>query len=212
MTSDAQSAKPVIVLGAGGHAKVIIDTLRLMGREIVGVTDPSIRDADEYFGLTVLGDDSVLEKFSPRQYLLANGVGALPGDASRYELERVLSNRGYRFSRVIHPSAIIASDAEIADGAQIMAGVIIQPGVRIGASCIINTGAKIDHDCEIQDNCHLAPGVTLCGEVKVGKSTHIGAGATVIQCISIGRDCVIAAGSTVYGDIGDSSRYLPGKA
>ncbi|MES9857779.1 MAG: hypothetical protein ABW166_14420 [Sedimenticola sp.] len=93
-------------------------------------------------------------------------------------------------------------------GTQIMAGMIIQPDVRIGQSCIINTGAIVDHECAIQDNSHLATPVTLSGNIVGSKVTHIGAGVSVRQGISIGHACIVAEGSIIHKDIPVNTKYI----
>jgi len=193
--------KPVIVLGAGGHAKVLIEALLLSGTEIIGITDPARLKGADYFGVKILGDDEQVLNYSPNEVELVNGIGSMPNNSVRRILNENMVSKGYIFSKVIHPSAVIARDVKISDGAQIMAGVVIQPSVRIGSSCIINTGVNVDHDCVVHDDCHLAPGVTLSGNVIIGKQTHIGTGTSIIQDITVGRNCVIAAGSIVYRDV-----------
>lgn len=206
--SELDYGRPIIVLGSGGHAKVLIEALRQSGREIMGLTDPAKTGTTEYFGVKILGDDDMVFNYSPDEVVLANGIGAMPGNNLRRELNDRMEEKNFQFTQVIHPSAVLASDVEIDNGAQIMAGVVIQPGVSVGRSCIINTGAVVDHDCIIHDDCHLAPGVTLSGNVVVNKGTHIGTGASVIQGITIGQDCVIAAGSAVYKDISAGNKYI----
>lgn len=208
MISDIDMSKPIIVLGASGHAKVLIEALRQSGREILGLTDPAKAGASDFFGVNILGDDDTILNYSPDEVVLVNGIGAMPDNNLRRKLNDRLEEKGFQFSQVIHPSAVVASDVEIDKGAQIMAGVVIQPGVSIGRSCIINTGANVDHDCVIHDGCHLAPGVTLSGNVVINKRTHIGAGTSVIQGITIGQDCVIAAGSIIYKNISENTKYI----
>lgn len=200
--------KPVIILGAGGHAKVLIEALHRSGREIIGITDPTKAVGSEYFGVNVIGNDDSLFEFSQDEVLLVNGIGTIPGKNLRWELTARMEDNGYRFTEVIHPSAVIAGDVGLENGVQIMAGVVIQSGTRIGRSCIINTGVIIDHDCDINDECHLAPGVTLSGSVYVGKGTHIGTGSIVIQNVTIGKGCIIAAGSIIHKDIANNITYI----
>ena len=206
--SKLDHSKPIIILGAGGHAKVLIEVLLQSGRQIVGLTDPAKSVLSDYFGVKILGDDDSVFNYSPDEVLLVNGIGAMPDNNLRRELNDRMVNKGFKYAKAIHPSAVIASDVEIEDGVQIMAGVVIQPGVKIGQSCIINTGSVVDHDCVISDDCHLAPGVTLSGNVIVNKRTHIGTGTSVIQDITIGHDCIIAAGSIIHHDIPSNTKLI----
>jgi len=192
---------PLLILGAGGHAKVLIDTFRLNQQEIIGVVTPDLDSGSVFEGLNVIGDDDVVYKYDPVEILLINGLGALPSNRQRWHLSDLMRRKGFRFKNVIHPNSIIASDVLFAEGVQLMAGTIIQPGCKIGQDSIINTGAQIEHDTSIGDQCHIAPGVTLSGEVQIGDNVHIGTGAQVIQGIKIGEGSVIAAGTTVYKDI-----------
>jgi len=193
--------KPVIILGAGGHAKVIVETLVQLGRDILGFITPDKKFGDQFCGFSVLGDDSCINTFSPDDIVLVNGIGVLPRNSQRWVVAKKMRKQGYMFSTLIHPSAVIASDVELSEGVQIMAGSVLQPGVRIGVDSIINTGVLIDHDCSIAENCHLAPGVVCSGSVDVGSGSHVGTGVSVIQSISIGKNSVVAAGSVVYKDI-----------
>ncbi len=195
------NGNPVIILGAGGHAKVIADILRITNRKILGFVTPDAKPQMEFFGSVILGDDSFIEKYSTDEINLVNGIGSLPDQDIRWVVAENLRNKGYRFQQVIHPNAVIARNVTLEEGIQIMAGVIIQPDVKIGTDSIINTGVIIDHDCVISDNCHLAPGVCCSGSVSVGKNVHIGTGANIIQGVNIGEKTVIAAGTTLYKDI-----------
>jgi UDP-perosamine 4-acetyltransferase len=195
------SKKPVIILGAGGHAKVITEALVQSGESILGLIAPDKEKGSKCFGVDVLGNDDELLSYSPREVLLANGIGALPGKAFRWELASKMRKQGFNFIRVIHPSAIISDDVMLEEGAQIMAGSIIQPGSSIGKDSIINTRVSIDHDCSIGGNCHLAPGVVLCGSVCVSKGVFLGAGSVVIQNIFIENDSFVRSGSIVFKSI-----------
>jgi sugar O-acyltransferase (sialic acid O-acetyltransferase NeuD family) len=205
---DIKMDAQIIVLGAGGHAKVLIEAIRLSGHKIIGVTDPDLKKSTKYFGCNVLGNDDAIFNYSPSEVLLVNGIGSMPGNNLRRKLHERMEEKGFQFAKVIHPSAVIASDVKIGSGTQIMAGVVIQPGVIIGRSCIINTGVNLDHDCVIHDNCHLAPGVTLSGNVTVGQQTHIGTGTSIIQNVNVGQGCVIAAGSVVYEDVPQKIKFV----
>lgn len=199
---------PIIILGAGGHAKVVAEALIQAGLEIKGLTSPDKNQNATFFGLKVLGTDEILSTFSPSEVMLANGIGALPGGKLRWQLAKRMREKGFMFTRVIHPSSVVALDVEFAEGVQIMAGTVIQTNVRIGTDSIINTGALIDHDCHIAENCHIAPGVVCSGGVKIRGETHLGTGATVVQNITIGRNTVIGAGSTIYRNVPANTKFI----
>lgn len=191
----------MILLGAGGHAKVVAEALIQSGKTVLGLVAPDKKTGSKCFGLDVLGNDDELLSYSPGEVVLANGIGALPGKVFRWKLAGQMREKGFQFTRVIHPSATIAADVIVGEGAQVMAGSIIQPGSSIGQDSIVNTRVSIDHDCKIGENCHLAPGVILSGCVNIGKGAHLGTGSTVIQNISIGANSTVSAGSIVYKDL-----------
>ena len=191
----------LLILGAGGHAKVLLEVLFQEQHNIIGVSTPHLERGTDYLGLVVIGSDKAVFEYDTQEVLLINGIGSLPGVEHRWDLSVKMRERGYRFGSVIHPNSTIATDVVFAEGVQLMAGTIIQPGCKIGQDSIINTGTLIDHDTSIGDQCHIAPGVTLSGDVQIGNNVHIGTGAQVIQGIQIGDNAVIAAGTTVYKDV-----------
>ena len=200
-----QKKLPVIIIGGGGHAKVVADVLRLQGFHILGFTDIDDTCHSLTSAISYLGDDTIINQYRPEEVLLANGLGSTKTTIARRNIYDVFTKQGYSFASCIHPSAIIAIDAKMGEGTQIMAGVVIQPGSVIGRNVIINTRASIDHDCIIGDHVHVAPGVTLSGGVRIGAGAHIGTGATVIQGVAIGENSMIGAGSAVLTDVAAGS-------
>ncbi len=206
--------KPVIIIGAGGHAKVLYDSLRLLGVEILGVLDkcpPPSRQAGE---LPIIGDDSAISAYSNDAVELVNGLGSVGDTALRASIYYKFKKLGYGFRQVIHPAAIIASDCTLGEGVQVMAGAVVNTGTRIAEDSIINTGAVVDHDCVIGSHVHIAPGAILSGGVQVGDGSHIGTGATVIQGVSIGRNALVGAGAVVLKDVPPGAKVVgvPAKA
>ena len=197
-------SRPVIVLGGGGHAKVVIDTLLAGGATVTGLCDPALSPGDKGpLGIPVLGGDDALDAHPPADFVLANGIGSTGSTKLRRQVfERAKAN-GYAFATVVHPSASVARDVTLAEGAQVMAGAVVQPGAVLERNCLVNTGASVDHDCVIGAHAHVAPGVTLCGGVWIGPGTHLGTGACVIQGIRIGGERLVVAGSVVVADLPD---------
>jgi len=195
---------PIVVLGAGGHARVLIDALRGRAAVIQGIAEADrSKHGQTLLGIPIIGDEEVLA-FAQDSVRLVNGVGTVRVSLLRRQLHDSFRSKGYRFAAVVHASAIVAPDVVLAEGAQIMAGAVLQTGCRIGENAIINTRATVDHDCVIGKHVHVSPGATLCGNVTVGEGSHVGAGATVIQGIRIGRDSMVAAGAVVIRDIPDN--------
>ena len=196
--------KPVIVLGAGGHASVLVDILRSQGvipLALVAPTTgvPRVVLAD----IPLWNDEAKILAHHPDEVDLVNGIGSLPGNTLRAELFARYRVLGYHFAQVVSPKAIISDYAALEEGVQIMAGAIIQAGSRIGANSIINTGAIVDHECHIGGDNHVAPGAVLSGCVETGAEVHIGTGAAVIQGISIGTRAVVGAGATLTRPLGE---------
>jgi UDP-perosamine 4-acetyltransferase len=203
--------KPVVILGGGGHARVVIDALRCAGHTIAGVIDPKPEVAQTLpQGVTWLGKD--LSAARTGEVQVAIGVGSLDvGDRNpRLRLFREAKAGGFEILTFRHPSAIVAGDVVLGEGAQVMAGAILQTGVRAGINCLVNTGASLDHDCRIGDHVHLAPRVVLSGTVEVGDGAHLGTGAIVIQGVRIGAGAMIAAGAVVTRDVAAHARVAPG--
>lgn len=194
---------PVILLGAGGHAKVVLDLLLGNERTVIGVCDPNLarQGTATWRGVTVLGDDSAIYKHAPESVELANGMGSLPGSLTRQRLHLTFSRQGYCFATLVHPSAVLGTGVKLGQGAQVMAGCVIQADTYIGDSSIINTAAHIDHDGQIGQHVHIAPGAVLSGEVIVEANAHIGPNAILIQGKRIGRGSIVGAGTTVLRDI-----------
>jgi len=194
---------PLILVGAGGHARVLLSTLLQLGQRVSGVVDPD-KSRAEQLGIPYIGGDDAVFGYDPGDVLLINGVGSVASITNRLRVYESFRKRGYSFASVIHPGAIIAPEVKLADGVQIMAGAILQTGVVVEEDCIINTGARIDHDCVIHAHAHVAPGAVLSGGVHVGARAHVGVGATVIQGVQIGSDSIIGAGAVVLSDVPES--------
>lgn len=194
---------PVIGLGAGGHAKVVIDIIRRAGiYEIIGLLDPDPgKRGETWFDLPVLGDDDVLqsETLPARHFFM--GLGTTGASTVRARLYLRAVSLGFHPASAIHPQAVVAGDVILGSGPTIMAGAIINPGARIGDNVIVNTGAIVEHDCEIRDHVHIAPGARLAGNVLVETDAHIGIGATVLQGIRIGAGSTVGAGAVVIRDV-----------
>lgn len=188
---------PVVVLGAGGHAKVVIGTLQEAGYTVEAVYD----DHTDLLGRMVLG--------VPVKGRLADVEPGMQGivaiGSNRIRQMIVAQLPGVEWMTVIHPKAYVHNSVQIGPGTVVFAGAIIQPDVRLGAHVIVNTGATIDHDCTIDSYAHIAPGVNLAGEVMVGERAFIGIGSTAIPRRRIGARATVGAGSVVIGNISDDS-------
>ncbi len=198
MTADAR----IVILGAGGHGKVLAAAMLRNGTPVYGFADadPSL-SGRKILGIAVLGGDEILES----GMLLVNGIGSTGRPARRREVFEKYKGMGFSFLSVIDPSAILGPEVDIAEGAQILAGVVIQPGAYIGRNSIVNTMASIDHDVTLGAHVHVAPGAVLSGGVVVGDEVHIGTGACVKQGVRIGSGSVIGVGAAVIADVAADS-------
>jgi UDP-perosamine 4-acetyltransferase len=203
-----------MVLGGGGHAKVLISTLQILGIKVIGIVDAdNTRVGEQVLGVPIVGNDDVLDAYEATSIRLVNGLGSVGETTLRESLYLKFKGKGFLFSQVVHPTSIIASDVCLGEGVQVMAGAVIQPGTVVGDNAIINTSVTIDHDCTIGEHVHLAPRVVLSGGVTIEPSVHIGTGAVSIQNIRIGKGSVVGAGSALVNNVPQYSKVVgvPGR-
>lgn len=205
MNSQQLQSKPWILLGAGGHASVVLALLRELQCEVLGVSDPSLLSQSvlQWQGLPVWDDVMVLAQHAPHSVFLANGVGFVQTPEPRQHVFHTYAQMGFVFPALVHPFSWVASDVQVEEGVQIMAGAVVQPGTKLGVNTLVNTGVRIDHGCQIGPHSHVACGAILCGDVHLGTSTFIGAGSVLIQGVSLGSNCSVGAGSVVLHSHGD---------
>lgn len=198
----------IVVIGGGGHAKVIVSVLKKLNKyEIVGYTDPE--NKGEILGVPYLGNDKTLNSLYKDGVNYAFiGLGQIKSAERRRKLVGICKSIGFNFPAIISPNAIINEDVSIGNGAVVMDGVTINSSSTIGEFSIVNTNASIDHDCSIGDFTHIAPGVTLSGEVNIGNNVLIGAGACIIQQIKIVDKTIISSGSSVQKNITKVGIYM----
>ena len=197
----------IVIIGGGGHAKVIISILKKLNSfEIVGYTD--LENKGEILGVSYLGNDDILNSlFSNGVINAVIGLGQIKSTALRRKIVDICKSIGFNFPTIISPNAIINEDVSIGNGTVVMDGVTINSGSTIGECSIVNTNASIDHDCVIGDFTHIAPGVTLSGGVNVGNDVLIGTGSNIIQQINILDNTIISAGSTIIKSISKKGIY-----
>ena len=207
----------IVVIGAGGHARVVMDALlKLGGYEIVGLTDPRADlHGKQVDGVTVLGDDAVLPSLLQQGIRAAcMGIGGIGDNRPRANAFDHVRSLGFSFVNVVHPSAVVASTVRMGTGNTLAANSVLNAGAVVGADVIVNTGATVDHECVIGDHVHISPGATLSGGVTVGAMTHIGSGAVVMQGIRIGECALVAAGAVVVRNVAPGAKVagVPARA
>ena len=187
----------VLVVGGGGHAKVVVATPQAAGFAVAGVLDDdAAKLGSSVLGVPVIGGTEMAAR-SERPVVLAIG-----SNAARRDLAARLA---CRWASAVHPEATVHSSVRVGPGAVIFAGAVVQPDTVIGAHAIVNTGARIDHDCMIGNFAHVAPGCALAGAVRVGEGAFLGIGSAVIPGVSIGAWAVVGAGAAVVRDVPDGA-------
>jgi sugar O-acyltransferase (sialic acid O-acetyltransferase NeuD family) len=188
------SAPSLVVIGAGGHAKVVVATAQAAGFNVTGIVD----DDPSRWDLTILG----VRTRGPVAATLADPnttcVLAIGDNATRMKLA---ASARCKFATIVHPSAVLHSSVHLGPGTVVFAGAVIQPDTKIGANGIVNTGASIDHDCQIGDGVHVAPGARLAGGITLGDQVFVGIGAVIIPGIVVGARTTIGAGAAVVNDL-----------
>ncbi len=195
--------KKILLVGAGGHCKVILDLLSYSKEyEVSGIIDVKGRLGDKIFVVPVNGSDSDLPRFFKKgvKYCFIS-VGSVGDTRLRVKLYNLARKSGFIFPNLISPYALVSSRALLGESNFIGPWVTINAGSKIGDNCILNTGAIIEHDCMIGDFVHVSPGVVLSGGVSVGDHSHIGAGSIIIQNVEIGERAIIGAGSVITKNI-----------
>lgn len=188
----------VLILGAGGHAKVIADILLLQDVTVLGFLDddPALW-GKQFIGLPVLGSIASYADYAPDGLVSAIGSNAVR--------KRVVSRLGVAveslWQTVIHPRATVAHSVELGCGLVIAAHAVVNPDSKLGDHVIVNTGATVDHDCIVDSFAHIAPGVHLAGDVKIGEGSLIGIGSQSIPGCHVGAWSVVGAGSTIVTNI-----------
>lgn len=188
----------IVVIGAGGHAKVCVELLHAMGEQIdycIGSTD----DLSFCLDIPVLKGDMHIKKLRQEGYQKV--FVAIGDNKLRNNLGNQVIEMGYHLVNAISPNAIISTSAFLGRGIAIMPGVVINAQSKIQNLAIINTGATIDHDCEIGVAAHVAPQTGLAGNVKINDRCFLGIGSKVIPNVEIGENTIIGAGSIVISNL-----------
>ena len=197
--------KKVVIIGAGGHAKVIADIIEKSGDEIVGFLDDN-----KEIGTTIINEYKVIGDLNNRftMAVTKENLEFIIAIGDNKKREEISHSPNLKFYTAIHPSAQIGLDVEIQEGTVIMANACINSSAKIGKHCIINTGAIIEHDNIIEDYVHISPNATLGGTVKIGESTHVGIGSIVKNNITICKNCTIGTGAVVIKNILEEGNYV----
>ena len=189
--------RDVFVLGAGGHAKVVLSTLMELGVKVAGIYDDApTKLGTEVLGVPVLG--AIRDLRDTKGAVWAIGVG---DNVLRHQIAARFPSA--EWLTVIHPRAYVHNSASLGPGTMVVAGAIIQPGARIGRHCIINTEATVDHDCVVADFCHVGPGCNMGMRVTLAEGVFMGITSVAIENTSVGAWTTVGAGAAVVMDLPD---------
>lgn len=202
----------VVGVGAGGHARVLMDIARLdPSLDLVGMLDAdSSRWGTMHGDVPILGGEELLESLLHEGRVDAAfiGVGGVPRNSHRRAVYNRVLDAGLRVVRLVHPRAIVARDVALGEGVMVMAGAILNPAAVLEDGVIVNTGAIVEHDCHIGAFAHICPGACLGGNVTIGEEAFVGLGARVIQGINVGARAIVGAGAVVIRDVPADTRVV----
>lgn len=208
LAKDTRSiAMRLLMVGAGGHARVLQEVLAEAGHELAGYVAPSdagslLEASEESGALEHFTDEQVLA-LDPASVLLINGVGSAGDTALRASVFEKFKAAGFNFLQTSAQTSHVSESASLQEGVQVMHKAVVHSNAKVDDDTIVNTGAIVEHHNVIGAHCHIAIGAVLAGNVKVGERTHIGANATVLQGVTIGSNCIIGAGAVVLKDVPD---------
>lgn len=196
--------KNLMIIGASGHGKVVLDIALSMGKwdRIEFLDDYNLNK--QHMGFDIVGKTTESINYKTDfEFIVAIG-----NNDARKKIQEKLINESFSVATMIHPSSIIGARVEIGVGTVVMPGVIINSSCKLGKGCIVNTSSSLDHDDFIEDYVHISPGVHLAGNVKIGCKSWICIGASVINNINICSGCIIGAGAVVINDIIEEGIYV----
>lgn len=197
--------KDIVVIGAGGHCRVLLSILKYHAEfNVAGIVD---RDAaakgEEISGSVIKYSMEELEEIY--QNGIRHAAIAIGNNKERKEIFLKLLDMGFKIPSLIHPGAVIEEDAIVGEGSVICLGALIGTKVNIGRNCIVYTGSILDHEVVLEDHSYISPGCSIAGRVMLGESSFIGLGSTIIENITIGKNAVVGAGSVVIREVPENT-------
>lgn len=196
--------KEIIFYGSGSHLKVASEIALLNNFKIKGVLS-DIKIKKNLFQISYLGNKDFLKKCNNKDFIFFVAIGE---NKLREKIFKMIKKKGFKFAKLIHPTAHISKSAVIKSGSLICAKSILNPKSSVGYNCIVNTASLIEHDVNIKNHCHIAPGVKIGGSTKIGDRSFLGIGSIIIDNIKIAKDIIIGAGSIVVKDCLKKGTYI----
>lgn len=198
----------IIVIGGGGHAKVLISILKKCSYEVVGYTDHY--DRGSILGVSYLGKDSVLKEIREESRVshAVVGIGKVDCSDTRLRIQEDVKRLGFTFPIITSPRASVNEDVVLGEGTVVFDGAVINSGARIGRACIINSNSTVEHDCRIDDDVHIGPGAAVSGGVEIGHHCMVGVGASIRHGVTIASKALIGAGATVSRNLEGAGTYV----
>lgn len=191
-------SESILILGAGGHARALIDVVEAEGRyEIAGVVAPQKPFDGEVLGHQWLGNDDSLSALIASHRHVAIGVGQVPRPDIRIRLYRTVLSLGANLPVIVSPYAVVSQHVKIGQGTVVMHGAVVNAGAVLGENCIVNTTALVEHDVRIGNHSHIATGARVNGGCVIGEESFIGSGAVLLQEVRLPPRSVIPAAHVV---------------
>jgi len=201
--------KPILLLGAGGHARACIDVIEQNGfYEVAGLVGLAEEAGTNILGYSVIGVDNNIPELLKEFTNVLIAIGQIKTHVQRERLFNTVMQNGGNLQSVISPSAYVSKHAKIGDGTIVMHGAIVNAGASVGKNCILNSQSLIEHDSVIADHCHIATSATINSGVTISSGTFIGSNCSVRQRTNIGEHCVIGMGQNVLSDCA-AGTWLP---
>lgn len=195
-------SKKLVIIGAGGHGKVVANIAKLNGYDVIVFLDDDT--GKTMCGLyPIVGTSQDINQYKNNDFIV--GIG---NNVIRRNITLQLLKEHYNVVTLIHPTAVIDETVQMGKGSVVMANVVINADTIVGIGCIINTSSSVDHDCIIRDFVHVCPGCHIAGGVTIGDNTWIGVGSSIINNVNIIKDCMIGAGCVIINDILESGTYV----
>jgi UDP-perosamine 4-acetyltransferase len=190
----------ILIIGAGGHGKVVLDILRAAGNHRpIGFldADPAVSGSN-VLGLEVLGKVNLLPKLKSKA---RGAIVAIGDNRARASYAQILRQQGFELVSAIHPRAIVSQTAKLGASVVVAAGAVVGTDAQLDDYVIVNTSAIVDHECRVGPAAHICPGAALAGRVTIGEAAFVGLGSRIIQCLSVGRHAIVGAGAVVIEDV-----------